>query len=81
VGHIQANYRGEFPKLADQSQYKRRARNLRYLVEVLRREWLGMLGVTDPTALLVDSKSIPVLGYKRSKTHSAFAGSTPQSPF
>jgi len=75
VGYIRANYQAEFPKLVDQSQYNRRARNLRYLVEMLRREWLGLLGVKAPKQLLVDTKPIPVLGYKRSKTHSEFTGS------
>src|SRR5713226_9434160 len=74
VGYIRANYLREFPKLLDQSQYNRRARSLRYLVEMLRREWLGQLGVNDPKQLLVDTKPIPVLGYKRSKAHSDFAG-------
>jgi Transposase DDE domain len=75
VGYIRANYGREFPKLVDQSQYNRRARNLRYLVEMLRRQWLGVLGVEDPKQLLVDTKPIPVMGYKRSKSHSDFAGS------
>jgi hypothetical protein len=75
VGYRRANYRREFPKLVDQSQYNRRARNLRYLVEMLRREWLGLLGVKDPKQLLVDTKPIPVMGYKRTKSHSDFAGS------
>ncbi len=75
VGYSRANYGREFPKLVDQSQYNRRARNLRYLVEMLRREWLGLLGVKDPKPLLVDTKPIPVMGYKRSQSHSAFAGS------
>jgi len=75
VGYIRANYGREFPKLVDQSQYNRRARNLRYVVEMLRRQWLGRLGVEDPKQLLVDTKPIPVMGYKRSKSHSEFAGS------
>jgi hypothetical protein len=75
IGYIRANYRREFPKLVDQSQYNRRARALRYLVEMLRREWLGMLGINDPKQLLLDTKPVPVLGYKRSKAHSDFAGS------
>ena len=75
VGYIRANYGREFPKLVDQSQYNRRARNLRYLVEMLRRSWLGLLGVENPKQLLVDTKPIPVMGYKRSKSHSDFAGS------
>lgn len=75
LGYIRANYGREFPKLVDQSQYNRRARGLRHLVEMLRRDWLGELGVSDPKRLLLDTKPIPALGYKRSKTHSAFAGS------
>ncbi len=75
VGYIRANYLREFPKLLDQSQYNRRARSLRYLVEQLRRDWLGELGVNDPKQLLVDTKPVPVLGYKRGKRHSDFAGS------
>lgn len=75
VGYIRANYSREFPKLVDQSQYNRRARRLRYLVEQLRREWLGQLGIDDPKQLLVDTKPVPVLGYKRTKSHSDFAGS------
>jgi hypothetical protein len=75
VGFVRANYGREFPKLVDQSQYNRRARNLRYMVELLRREWLTLLGVGEPSQLLVDTKPIPVLGYKRSKSHSGFAGS------
>ena len=75
AGYIRANHRRVFPKLVDQSQYNRLARNLRYLVEQLRRAWLALLGVDDPKRLLVDTKHIPVMGYKRSKSHSDFAGS------
>lgn len=75
IGYIRANYSREFPKLIDQSQYNRRARNLGYLVELLRREWLGVLGIDDPKQLLVDTKPIPVVGYKRTKSHSEFSGS------
>jgi hypothetical protein len=75
IGYIRANYQREFPKLVDQSQYNRRGRALRHMVEMLRREWLGQLGIIDPKQLLVDTKPIPVMGYKRTKTRSAFAGS------
>jgi hypothetical protein len=75
VGFIRANYRREFPQLVDQSQYNRRARRLRYLIEQLRRDWLSELGVNNPKQLLVDTKPVPVLGYKRGKTHSDFSGS------
>ncbi len=75
IGYIRANYSREFPKLVDQSQYNRRARKLGNMVELLRREWLGQLGIGDPQQLLVDTKPIPVVGYKRTKSHSEFAGS------
>ena len=75
LGYMRANHHREFPKLVSQSQYNRRARGLRHLVEWLRREWLVELGVSEPKRLLVDTKPIPVLGYKRTKRHSAFAGS------
>src|SRR3954470_9176784 len=51
IGYIRANYPREFPKLVDQSQYNRRARSLRHLVEMLRREWLVELGIVDPKQL------------------------------
>src|SRR5437762_7450845 len=60
VGYMRANHQREFPKLVDQSQYNRRARALRHLVEMLRREWLVELGVADPKHLLLDTKPIPV---------------------
>jgi hypothetical protein len=75
IGYIRANYSREFPKLVDQSQYNRRARHLRSLVEMLRRDWVAQLGVKDPKQLLVDTKPIPVLSYKRTKSKSEFAGS------
>lgn len=75
LGYMCANYGPLFPKLLDQSQFNRRARGLRYLVEALRRSWLLQLGVTQATTYLLDTKPIPVLGYKRSKRRSDFLGS------
>jgi hypothetical protein len=72
LGYIRANYLELFPKLVDQSQFNRRARALRRLVEELRRHWLDLLGVLDETAFLLDTKPVPVVGYKRSKSHSEF---------
>jgi hypothetical protein len=74
VGYIRANHLSLFPQLVDQSQFNRRARNLRWLVEKLRESWLGQLHVTAPRQLLLDTKPIPVMGYKRTKSHSEFAG-------
>jgi hypothetical protein len=75
IGFIRANYRALFPKLVDQSEFNRRARSLRRLVETLRRKWLTDLGGTQERQFLFDTKPIPVVGYKRSKRPSDFAGS------
>lgn len=75
VGYIRANHHALFPNLLSQSQFNRRARNLRKLVEEIRRDWLQDFGVTTETHYLLDTKPIPVVGYNRSKKHSDFAGS------
>lgn len=72
---IRANYLDLFPKLLDQSQFNRRARALRLLVEQLRRYWLQQKGWHRENKFLLDTKPVPVVGYKRSKQHSDFAGS------
>src|SRR4051812_21718185 len=74
LGYVRANHLREFLQLIDQSQYNRRARNLRHVLEQLRQAWLGMLGVKAPDQLLLDTKPLPVVGYKRHKSHSDFAG-------
>jgi hypothetical protein len=74
IGFMRANYLNLFPQLVDQSQFNRRARDLRWLVEQLRRDWVVRLMRETPTILLVDTKPIPVMGYKRSKRASDFAG-------
>jgi len=58
-----------FLKLIDQSQFNRRARALRHLVEQLRRyldhpERFG----NRQTCYLMDTKPVPVLSYKRTKS-------------
>lgn len=75
LGFMRANYLHLFPRLLDQSQFNRRARHLRYLVELMRRDWLMRLGVDRAQHYLIDTKPIPVVGYKRSKSHSDFRGS------
>ena len=49
LAYIRANYLALFPRLCDQSQFNRRARHLRLLVEELRRVWLQELAATDET--------------------------------
>ena len=75
LGFLRANYVALFPRLIDQSQFNRRARALRLLVEELRRTWLVQLGVFHHTRFLLDTKPVPVVGVKRSNRHSDFAGS------
>ena len=71
---VRANYLYLFPQLVDRSQFNRRARCLRLLLEQLRRFWLEQLGATLATELLLDTKPIPVLSYKRNKKWSDFRG-------
>ena len=74
VEYIRANYLSLFPKLVDQSQFNRRARALRLLVEHLRRFWIVQKGWHLQNEYLLDTKPVPVVGYKRWKGHSDFAG-------
>jgi len=74
VEFMRANYLALFPKLVDQSQFNRRARALRLLVEQFRRFWIVQKGWHLQTNYLLDTKPVPVIGYKRRKSHSAFAG-------
>src|SRR5258708_7922152 len=75
IAYIRANHLDLFPKLVDQSQFNRRSRSLSPLVERMRQDWLQRLGIHQAQQLLLDTKPIPVMGYKRSKRHSDFAGS------
>jgi len=75
VGHIRANYLALFPKLPDQSQFNRRAKGLRELLEPLRPAWIKHFVSAEENVLILDTKPIPVMGYKRSKRRSDFAGS------
>ena len=75
VGYIRANHGKLFPNLVDQSQFNRRARSLSRLIEEMRRSWLLEMGVEAEQQFLLDTKPVPVVGYKRSKKHSDFLGS------
>ena len=75
VAFLRANLGELFPHLIDQSQFNRRARGLWHLLERLRREWVVSLTGGEVKQVLLDTKPIPVMGNKRSKRHSDFAGS------
>ncbi len=72
LSFMRANYLPLFPKLCDQSQFNRRSRCLRLMVEQLRRTWLTELRPPDDLFFLLDTKPVPVVGYKRSKKLSDF---------
>jgi len=74
VEFIRANYLALFSKLVDQSQFNRRGRALRLLVEQFRRFWIVQKGWHLQSCYLLDTKPVPVVGYKRLKSHSEFAG-------
>ena len=69
---IKANYLKLFPKLLNQSEYNRRARSLRFLLNELRQAWGNTLGVQSEKHFLLDTTPVVVVGYRRSKNHSDF---------
>ena len=75
VAFLRANYLALFPKLLDQSQYNRRARSLRYLLNALRQDWAAELGVQVEQHFLLDTTPVIAVGYRRDKSHSDFRGS------
>jgi hypothetical protein len=72
---IRANYGQWFPSLLERSQFNRRLRRLEPKLESLRRKWVEQLGGLDADSFIIDTKPIPVVGYRRSKRHSDFHGS------
>jgi hypothetical protein len=75
IEYIRANHGSLFPRLLTQSQYNRRARAARRLAEGFRRWVIEQLGALPELVFLLDTKPVPVVGYKRNKAHSDFAGS------
>lgn len=75
VAFIRANYLTLFPKLLDQSQFNRRARGLRYVLNALRQDWTAELGVQFERHFLLDTTPVIAVGYRRDKSRSDFRGS------
>jgi hypothetical protein len=75
VEFVRANFLALFPDLLEQSQFNRRARHVAPLLEAFRQSCLLELGITLACEGLLDTKPIPVMGYRRSKKASEFAGS------
>ena len=72
VAYVRAHYLALFPKLLDQSQFNRRARAVAPLLEKFRQDWLIRSGIFLTDQGLLDTKPVPVVGYRRSKKHSDF---------
>jgi hypothetical protein len=72
---VRANYLDLLPHLLEQSQFNRRARQVAPLMEGFRQSCLVELGLTLVSEGLLDTKPVPVIGYRRSKKASEFAGS------
>jgi hypothetical protein len=75
VAFVRANYLALFPKLLDQSQFNRRARSLRHLLNELRKALATELGVQLERHFLLDTTPVIAIGYRRDKRHSQFRGS------
>ena len=75
LNFVRANYLDLFPDLLHQSEFNRRSRKLRLLMEEFRKYLVFQILFVQPDWILIDTKPIPVVGYKRSKRHSEFAGS------
>jgi hypothetical protein len=75
LAYVRANHLDLFSRLLDQSQFNVRSRALRYRLEQLRQHWHKKLVKELQAYLLMDSKPVPVLSYKRNKDHSDFLGS------
>ena len=75
IAHLKANYLSLFPKLVDHAQYNRRSRKLRYCLECFRRSLLIEMNAELESEVLLDTKPVPVMGYKRNKMRSDFLSS------
>jgi hypothetical protein len=75
IEYIRANHGALFPRLLTQSQYNRRARALRLLTVLFGRWVIEQPGAMRELDFLLDTKPVPVVGYKHSKAHTDFAGS------
>jgi len=75
IEFIRANYLNLFPSLPDQSQFNRRARSLRFLLNQLRKDWTAQLGADLEEHFLLDTTPVIAVGYRRDKRKSVFLGS------
>lgn len=74
MGFMHGNYSDMFPDMVDQSQFNRRSRALRLIMNKLRCHFADELGIQLASLYVLDTEPIPVVGYKRSKKNSDFIG-------
>jgi hypothetical protein len=74
LGFMHGNYSEMFPDIVDQSQYNRRSRALRLILDRIRSHFASELGVQLASVYVLDTEPVPVVGYRRSKKHSDFWG-------
>jgi len=72
LGFMHGNYSDMFPDMVDQSQFNRRSRALRLILNKLRCHFAQEFGVQLASLYVLDTEPIPVVGYKRSKKNSDF---------
>jgi len=75
LGFMHGNHLDMFPDMVDQSQFNRRSRALRLIVDKLRSHFADSFGAQLASLYVLDTEPIPVVGYKRSKKKSDFLGS------
>ena len=75
LAFLRANHPTLFPQLPVLSQFNRHARAVRGVLEQLRQTWLAHWAAAEERQLILDTKPVPVVGYKRTKSRSDFAGS------
>ena len=75
MGFMHGNYSDMFPDMVDQSQFNRRSRALRLIMDKLRCHFADELGTQLASLYVLDTEPVPVVGYKRSKKNSDFFGS------
>ena len=75
LGFMRGNYSDMFPDIVDQSQFNRRSRALRLILDELRCHFADELGAQLASLYVLDTEAIPVVGYRRSKKNSDFLGS------
>jgi len=75
LAFLRANHPTLFPQLPALSQFNRHARAGRGVLEQIRQAWLVHWAVAAEHHLILDTKPVPVVGYKRTKSRSDFAGS------